>query len=124
MNEFLDNAAKKAKEVFDVACKVTGDVVTSGKQKIDIASIENKLKKLYEQLGKLYMKSRNENNDELVAAIDAKASEIEQMTAELDKAKSENAEFTGKKICNECGAFVEKSAAFCSACGAKFSEND
>ncbi len=124
MNEFFDNAAKKAKAAFDVACKVTEDVVTSGKQKIDIASMENKLKKLYEQLGKLYMKSRKENSEELVSAIDAKVEEVEHMEAELSKAKSENADFAGKKICSTCGAFVEKNAVFCSSCGEKFSENN
>ena len=52
--EFLDSALVKAKEVFDVACKKTNEVVSSGKQKFDVASIESKRSKDFEKLGKLY----------------------------------------------------------------------
>ena len=40
--DFLENALDKAREVIDVACKKTNEVVITEKQKFDIASIENK----------------------------------------------------------------------------------
>ena len=36
--DFFDNAIEKAKEVFDVARKKTNDVVSTGKQKFDVAT--------------------------------------------------------------------------------------
>ena len=55
--DFLDNAFEKAKEVFDVACKKTNEVVTTQKQKFDIASIENKRNKDFLNLGRLYFEA-------------------------------------------------------------------
>lgn len=40
--DFIDDAVTKAKEAFDVACKKTNEVVTTQKQKFDIASLEAK----------------------------------------------------------------------------------
>ena len=37
---FLDDAINKTKEVFDVACQKTGEVVTTEKQKFNIASLK------------------------------------------------------------------------------------
>ena len=54
--DFLENALDKAREVIDVACKKTNEVVITEKQKFDIASIENKRAKDFERLGKLYFK--------------------------------------------------------------------
>lgn len=52
--EFFENAVNKAKDVFDVACKKTGEVVNTGKLKLDIATLENKMAKDFEKLGRIY----------------------------------------------------------------------
>ena len=69
----IDQAMNKAKEVFDVACKKTGEVVNTQKQKFDVSSLENKRAKDFEKLGSLYFdlikneKIENEIIAELVA---------------------------------------------------------
>ncbi|MGI6279512.1 MAG: zinc-ribbon domain-containing protein [Acutalibacteraceae bacterium] len=116
--DFFDNAAIKAKEVFDVACKKTNEVVNTGKYKFDIASLENKLSKDYERLGKIYynMIKDTEVEDkrviELKAAIAQKQDEIKRLQEEINNIKS-------KRFCPECGVAVDKSSVFCSNCGVK-----
>ena len=61
--DFFDNAVSKAKDVFDVACKKTEEVVTTGKQKLDIATLENKMTKDFEALGRIYFEQIKDNDD-------------------------------------------------------------
>ena len=42
----LDQAMNKAKDVFDVACKKTGEVVNTQKQKFDVSTLKTNVKKI------------------------------------------------------------------------------
>lgn len=116
--DFLDNAVNKAKEVFDVACKKTNEVVTTQKQKFDIATIVSKRNKNFEALGKLYfeaVKDTEIEDDEvksLVAKIKEKTELIKQINEEMGAIKN-------MKVCSACGEFVKDDAQFCSSCGEK-----
>ena len=59
--DFIDDAVTKAKEAFDVACKKTNEVVTTQKQKFDIASLEAKRTKDFEALGRFYYSELKES---------------------------------------------------------------
>ena len=125
--EFFENAVEKAKEAFDVVCKKTGDVVSVSKQKIDIASIETKLSKDYEKLGKLYYdmiknsETPDENITKLKNDIAKKIETVKTLKTEINNAKN-------KRICPVCGASIDKNSVYCNICGAKleieFSEED
>lgn len=121
--EFLENAVAKAKEVFDVACKKTGEVVTTQKQKIDIATIENKRNKDFLALGKLYFKNIKDTEIEdseiavLVAAINEKNDLIKQISEEINETKN-------LKVCHNCEAIVKNDAVYCSACGEKIEKEN
>lgn len=116
--DFLENAVNKAKEVFDVAYKKTEDVVNTGKQKLDVANLENKLNKDYQKLGEIYFELIKESDDlqdvtlELKNAICEKQEKIAKIKKELNDAKN-------KRICPVCSVSIDKNAVFCSACGAK-----
>ena len=116
--EFFENAVSKAKEVFDVACKKTGEVVSVQKQKIDIATIENKRNKDFLALGKLYFKNIKDTEIEdeeiasLVASIKEKNEQIKQINEEIKETKN-------MKICPNCETFVKDEDVFCSVCGEK-----
>ena len=116
--EFLDNALVKAKEVFDVACEKTNEVVSSGKQKFDVASIESKRSKDFERLGKLYFdmikdsEIENSKIKEIVNEIKEKNQKIEEIKKEINNIKN-------KRICPSCGAAIDKYSVFCNLCGAK-----
>lgn len=121
MNDFFGNAVEKTKAAFDIVVKKTDEVITSGKHLIDIASLENKLKKLYEELGKLYYKSVTDEED-ISEAISSKVDEVKKKEEEIELAKKENAEALGKKFCPACEKNVDAKATFCPYCGNKFGE--
>ena len=86
--DLFDDLLDKARDAFDVAVKATEDVVDTGKQKFNIASLESKLSKDYKALGELYYKQlKGEEADasqmeSLIAEIDDKKQKIKEMTAE------------------------------------------
>ncbi len=86
--EFFENAVSKAKDVFDVACKKTGEVVNTGKLKLDIATIENKMAKDFEKLGRLYFAEIKENDGAEGEALALKNAIVEKQT-QIDKIKEE-----------------------------------
>lgn len=116
--DFFDNAVNKAKEAFDIARQKTGEVVQTGKQKFDIASIEAKRVKDFEALGKAYYESVMDSDDldgeikELVEEIKAKTEKINALRDELSGDKD-------KKICPKCGASVDNLSLYCNICGEK-----
>ncbi|MBE6749780.1 MAG: zinc-ribbon domain-containing protein [Ruminococcaceae bacterium] len=116
--DFLDNAVEKAKDFFEVACKKTNEVVTTQKQKFDVASEKAKRAKDFEKLGEIYYEliKDDENVDnqtrELVNSITEKNEKINSINEEINAAKN-------KRICAKCGALVEENAVFCSKCGEK-----
>lgn len=93
---FLDDAITKTKEVFDVACKKTDEIVTVEKQRFNIASLKTKREKDYIELGKIYfnmIKDDYEDADEevrnFVCEIIQKNEEIERLTEEIQNIKSQ-----------------------------------
>jgi len=116
--DFLENALDKAREVIDVACKKTNEVVITEKQKFDIASIENKRAKDFERLGKLYFKLYKDSdieNGEMKSIIN----EIKEKNKRILEIKKEISSTKNKRLCPVCGAAIEKHSVFCSSCGVK-----
>ncbi len=120
----IDNALNKAKDVFDVACKKTGEAVTVQKQKFDISSLKNQCDKDFCKLGKIYFEAIK-NNDvedqktlELVNSIKEKQEKIEELEKQVLDAKN-------KRICPNCNASIDASSVYCNSCGTKvIIEND
>ncbi|MBQ8267590.1 MAG: hypothetical protein IJZ21_04315, partial [Clostridia bacterium] len=115
---FLDDAINKTKEVFDVACKKTDEVVTIEKQKFNIASLKSKREKDYADLGKIYyelVKDSTDLNDEirnLVDAIREKDEEIARLNEDIQSIKN-------KRVCPECNANIDVNSSYCNSCGTK-----
>lgn len=115
---FLDNAINKTKEVFDVACKKTDEVVTVEKQKFNIASLRSKREKDYADLGKIYyelVKDSADISDEvrnLVDAITEKNEEIARLNEDIQSIKN-------KRVCPKCNANIDMNSSFCNSCGEK-----
>lgn len=116
--DFLDNAVSKAKEAFDIACKKTGEVVTTQKQKLDVVGIENKRSKDFIALGEIYFEMIKDTEidniqiKDLVDAIKDKNEKIAELKSEINAAKN-------KRICPQCGANIDDTSIYCSVCGAK-----
>ena len=81
----------------------------------DIRIKENRVQKMYAQLGTKYYdmhKNDAENEYEEIASITSALEEIEQLRKDLKELK-------GTKICPACGAEIGKDDAFCKVCGEK-----
>lgn len=113
--DFLESAVSVAKDVLDVACKKTDEVLTSGKQKLNVATIENKLSKDYEKLGRFYY--------EMIADEDTENPEIEEIKTAIVKKQQKlellKTSMVSKRKCPVCGLPVFKNSSFCDSCGAK-----
>lgn len=116
--DFFDDAVNKAKEALDVACKKTNEVVTTQKQRFDIASLEAKRTRDFEALGRYYYAEikdaeiTDEKAAELVTAINAKTEKIEALRREINNIKN-------KRFCPKCGASIDKNSVYCNFCGEK-----
>lgn len=119
--DFFEEAVVAAKDTFNAVCKKTEEVVSVQKIKINIASMESKLAKDYEALGRYCLESvlSDENADEQAKNI---AEDIVNKKAEIEKAKQELYAAQGKAVCPSCGNKVEDKAKFCSSCGQNLSE--
>lgn len=114
--DFIDTAAQKAMAAFDIAKKKTEEVVAVSKQKIDIATLQSKLDKLYNKLGKAYYASATSDVDS-ANEIEALLGEIAQKLDEIKTAKEQAADILNKTACPKCNVYNDKKSAFCSGCG-------
>ena len=115
---FLDDAINRTKEVFDVACKKTDEVVTIEKQKFNIASLKTKCEKDYADLGRIYFEQikdiveLDDNTRNIVDTIKEKLEEIARLNEDIQNTKN-------KRVCPYCNANVDINSAFCNICGKK-----
>lgn len=114
----FDSTFQKAKDMFDIACKKTGEAVNVQKLRIDLTSVEHKLNKLYAEFGKLqFAKIKDCETDE--QELSDLILDIKEKLAEVDKLKGEITKLSGKINCPSCGATLPAAAQFCSRCGNK-----
>ena len=92
--DFFDNALDKAKEAIDIVSKKTDEVISTQKQRFNIASLENKCSKHYEALGKIFYErlvgTDFEGDDEvknLIELICEKEDEIAKLKEMLNNSK-------------------------------------
>lgn len=116
--DFLNETLSRAKEVFDVAKQKTTEAVNVGKQKYDIASMENKLSKQYQKLGEVCFKVIKDD-DTQSDEIKTLAGEIKEQLADIEQARAELLKMKNKRVCPKCAATVDDNAAFCNFCGEK-----
>ena len=116
--DFFDNAINKAKEVVDIAYKKTEEVVTTEKQKFDIASLNSKIDKDLKRLGAIFYKQYKDNEDicdeakVLIASVNEKLVKIDELKDEIGKTKN-------KELCPHCQNYIPQNSVFCSICGEK-----
>ena len=115
---FLDEAISKTKEVFDIACEKTSEVVTIEKQKFSIASLKSKREKDFADLGRIFYENIKDSSDlednirNLVDAISEKNEEIVRLNQDIQNIKN-------KRVCPNCNANVDINSTYCNACGEK-----
>ena len=111
---FLENLGKAAQ----AAAKKSGELVEVTKLNVNINSEEDKIQKLYTQIGKsVYERysASGEVSDDIRETCEAITVHEQNIKGLRDKI----AEVKGTKQCIGCGAEMEKTQVFCSKCGTK-----
>lgn len=111
---FLENLGKAAQ----AAAKKSGELVEVTKLNVNINSEEDKIQKLYAQIGKsIYEKfaATGETDDEIRQTCEA----ISVHEQSIKNLKDKIADVKGTKQCIGCGTEMEKAQIFCSKCGAR-----
>ncbi len=89
----FDDVVKKVGEAAGVVASTTEKAVSIGKRKYNIAALENKINKCYNQLGQIYFEmAKNDENaessvKELIKEIETAMSQIEAERAEIEELK-------------------------------------
>lgn len=115
---FLENLGKRVGEAAQAAAKKSGELVEITKLNVNISSEEDKIQKLYTQIGKtLYEKYAatgvaDDNAKESCEAVRVHEQNIKAL-------KDKILDLKGAKLCSGCGAEMEKDQLYCSKCGTK-----
>ncbi len=115
---FLENFGRKVGEAAQAAAKKSGELVEITKLNVNINTEEDKIQKLYAQIGKsVYEKFRQSGTteDHIKEACEA----ITVHEQNIKSIKEKIAEVKGTKTCTACGSDMERTQLFCSKCGAR-----
>jgi uncharacterized protein YpuA (DUF1002 family) len=115
---FLENLGKKIGETAQAAAKKSSEIVEVTKLNSNINSEEDKIQKLFTQIGKTVY----ENFKQTGNTVDFAAEDCQQIAAHEENIKAlreKIAEVKGIKSCINCGAEMERTQLFCSKCGTK-----
>ncbi len=114
----LDNLTRKVSDTAKAAAKKSGNVVEITRLNMGIGSEEEKVRKLYGEMGRIlydvYMEGEPINEDllQFCEKIDIINRSIEDMKAKI-------LELRNVKACTACGNELEIGMAFCFKCGKK-----
>ncbi len=112
---FFDELGKvisdKSKEAANRVKDITGVLQLKSK----LSAEKDKINKAYITLGKAYY---DRHEGELEGKFADEFHTIQAGLVKIASLEDEIAELEGTRVCAECGAKVEKNAAFCSRCGA------
>ena len=118
--EFFNKLGKKASETYKVTAEKTGKLAKEAKLRMKMNENKSDIDDLYKQIGKkVYEKhvkneelNKKEELEEECTKIDVLSDEIEDILKEILILKD-------MKQCPNCNTKVEKSAKYCSNCGAE-----
>jgi len=115
---FFDDLKNKVSSTAKNVAQKSGELVEITKLNLSISSEQDKINKVYAEIGALVYKSFKEGQEtEFVQQCEAiKASE-----AVIAETKAKILELKNSKTCAQCGAEVTKEVSFCPKCGASIS---
>ena len=115
---FLENLGKKVGEAAQAAAKKSGELVETTKLNVNINSEEDKIHKIYIQLGKMvYEKYSAAGTDDEDVRQQCEAVRMHEQN--IKNLKEKIMEVKGAKVCVSCGKEMDKTQLFCAKCGAR-----
>jgi len=122
MSEFTENVVGKGKQIADMACQKSMEIVEKAKINVKIQDTKVKVKNSYEQLGRIVyekIKKGEIMSDEQMRTVE---SDIDSANYRIMLLKRELNEIKGATVCPKCGAINSENAKFCSECAAPIKE--
>ena len=118
----FEDVVVNAKSAVNVVGKKAGQIVDISKLRIKAADLNNEISKRFETLGRVTYDAKKTDNDsaELVAEC---VTAIDELYEQLDAVNAQLAALKSKTVCKVCGEQNPQSAAYCSKCGNKLSED-
>lgn len=115
---FFENLGKKVGEAAQAAAKKSSEIVEVTKLNISISSEEDKIQKLYAQIGKRLFEEYC-SGQEVAEGYKVDCEAIKAHQDNIKGFKEKIMELKNIQPCPNCGNEVEKTAAFCARCGTK-----
>ncbi len=120
---FLENLTKKVGEAAQTAAKKSGELVEITKLNLSVNAEEDKINKLYLQIGKKiyasYISGVPADN-----TIEEDCRTITEHEGVIKELKEKIMDVKNVKACMGCGAEMEKNAMFCVKCGTKVESSE
>ena len=118
--DFFEKLGKKATETFNSAGEKANKIAGDTKLKLKINDCKSKIKDLYEEIGKIvYQKFVLDENSDIKDDIKEQVTKISELTDQIESYERERLELADKKQCENCKSKIDRSAKFCSECGAE-----
>jgi ribosomal protein S27AE len=114
----LDNITKKVTDTAKAAAKLSGSVVEVTRLNMSINAEEEKVRKIYTEMGKQVYEDYNEGK--LVGEkLLEKCVKIDEIIANIDAMKEKILELKNVKACPNCGLVLAIDMEYCYKCGKK-----
>jgi hypothetical protein len=114
----FENFTRKVTETAKAAAKKSSDLVEVTKLNMSIGSEEDKIEKVFKEIGKTVYESfaRGENVDEMFTD---KCKEISAYEENIKEMRNKVLELKNTKVCPNCREELDIEVAYCSKCGTK-----
>lgn len=119
----IENITKKVAQTAKTAAKKSGEIVEITRLNINIASEEEKIDKIYIEIGKKVYSAylRGEEVDESFRMF---CEQIKIHEENIQSIKKKILEVKNAKVCVSCNTEIETNAIFCPKCGSKQEEKE
>lgn len=117
----LDNITDKVTKTAKAAAKKSGDIVEVTKLNISIGAEEDKIEKLYKQIGKEVF-NKYQDIEQIPVDIKSYCEEIQKHMENIAQMRNKINELRKIKYCPSCNHEIDYDALYCPKCGAKQGE--
>lgn len=115
---FFENLGKGIAGAAQAAAKKSSEIVGVTKLNMSINSEEDKIKVLTTEIGKLVIE-KFKGGEALAPELTEKCTAIGEIEETIKGLREKIREVKGVRICDSCGAELERTTTFCPKCGSK-----
>ncbi len=115
---FFNKLGKKIEDATQTAAKKSNELVETTKINVEIKSEEDKIGKLYLEIGKKVYENCS-IDDEIFKGFKEICDQIENSKTKIEKLKERALKMKNIKLCSNCNEELSKDNKYCDQCGMK-----